>query len=146
MPGAISNFFMKTIVNSPLHPLLGSNFAVITFEGRKTGKRYSTPINVTRDGDAFTAVSLRNRNWWRNLRGGRQAQLRVSGRQYTVRGEVLEDRGAVIDGLTRYFTQNPGYARYFGVRLAPDGKPVSEDLDRAADERVMIRLSSVTAP
>ena len=145
MPSVISNFFMKTIVNSPLHPLLGSRFAVITFEGRKTGKLYSTPINVTRDGDAFTAVSLRNRNWWRNLRGGRQAELRVSGRQYTVRGEVSEDHGAVVDGLTRYFKQNPGYARYFGVRLAPNGEPVSEDLERAADERVMIRLSSVTA-
>ena len=145
MPGKISNFFMKTIVNSPLHPLLGSRFAVITFEGRKTGKRYSTPINVTQDGDTFTAVSLRSRNWWRNLRGGRQAKLRVSGKQYVVRGEVLEDHAAVVDGLQQYFKQNPGYARYFGVRLAPDGQPSGEDLDRAADERVMIRLSPVGA-
>ena len=90
-------------------------------------------------------MSFRNRTWWRNLRGGRQAQLRVSGRQYTVRGEVLEDHGAVVDGLTRYFRQNPGFARHFGVRLAPDGESVSEDLDRAADGRVMIQLSSVTA-
>ena len=143
MPNAISNFFMKTIVNSPLHPLLGNRFAVITFEGRKSGKRYSTPINVTQAGDTFTAVSLRSRNWWRNLRGGRGAELRVSGRQYTVRGEVLEDHGGVIDGLTQYFKQNPGYAKYFGVRLAPNGEPASEDLDRAANERVIIRLSSV---
>ncbi len=144
MPNAISNFFMKTIVNSPLHPLLGSRFAVITFEGRKSGKRYSTPINVTRGGDTFTAVSLRSRNWWRNLRGGRQAELRVSGRRYTVRGEVLEDHGAVVAGLAQYFRQNPGYAKYFGVRLTPDGQLSGEDLDRAADERVIIRLSSVT--
>ena len=145
MPNAISNFFMKTIVNSPLHPLLGNRFAVITVEGRKTGKQYSTPINVTQDGDAFTAVSLRDRNWWRNLRGGRQAQLRVSGRQYTVRGEVLEDRAAVDGGLKQYFKQNPGYARYFSVQLAPDGEPLSEDLERAANERVIIRLSPMGA-
>jgi deazaflavin-dependent oxidoreductase (nitroreductase family) len=144
MPGKISNFFMKTIVNSPLHPLLGNRFAVITFEGRKSGKRYSTPINVTRDGDAFIAVSLRNRTWWRNLRGGRQAQLRVSGKQYAVRGEVQEDHAAVVDGLAQYFKQNPGYAKYFGVRLAPDGEAAREDLDRAAGERVIVRLSSVT--
>ena len=145
MPGKISNFFMKTIVNSPLHPMLGSNFAVITFEGRKSGKRYSTPINVKRNGDVFTAVSLRSRNWWRNLRGGRPAQLRVSGQQYTVRGEVLEDRSAVVAELAQYFEQNPGYAKYFDVRLAPDGEPLNEDLDRAADERVMIRLRPATA-
>ena len=145
MPNAISNFFMKTIVNSPLHPLLGSNFAVITFEGRKSGKRYSTPINVTQNGESFTAVSLRSRNWWRNLRGGRQAQLRVSGRQYVVRGEVLEDHDAVVGGLAEYFKQNQGYARHFGVRLGPDGQPSREDLDRAADERVIIQLRPATA-
>jgi deazaflavin-dependent oxidoreductase (nitroreductase family) len=129
MPGKISNFFMKTIVNSPLHPLLGNRFAAITFEGRQSGKRYSTPINVTRDGDAYIAVSFRNRTWWRNLRGGRPAQLRVSGKQYAVRGEVLEDHAAVVDGLQQYFTQNPGYAKYFSVRLALAGEPLSEDLD-----------------
>ena len=145
MPGKLSNFFMKAIVNSPLHPVLGSNFAVITFEGRKSGKRYSTPINVTRDGDAFTVVSFRNRNWWRNLRGGRQARLRVAGRQYIVRGEVLEDRAAVVEGLAQYFKRNPGYAKYFDVRLAPDGEPLNEDLDRAANERVIIRLGLATA-
>jgi deazaflavin-dependent oxidoreductase (nitroreductase family) len=145
MPGKISNFFMKAIVNSPLHPLLGSRFAVITFEGRQSGKRYSTPINVTRDGDSFTAVSLRGRTWWRNLRGGRAASLRVAGKRYAVRGEVVEDRAAVVDGLAQYFKQNPGYAKYFGVQLAPDGELLSEDLGRAADERVIIRFSSVTA-
>ena len=145
MPGKISNFFMKTIVNSPLHPLLGNRFAVITFEGRKTGKQYSTPINVTQEGDTFTSVSLRRRNWWRNLRGGRQAKLRVSGKQYAVRGEVLEDHAAVVDGLQQYFKQDPAYARYFSVRLASDGGPVSEDLNRAADEHVIIRLRPATA-
>lgn len=146
MPNSISNFFMKAIVNSPLHPLLGNRFAVITFKGRKTGKQYSTPINVTQEGDTFTAVSLRSRNWWRNLRGGQAASLRVAGRQHTVRGEVLENHGAVVDGLTHYFKQNPNYARYFGVHLASDGQPSREDLDRAADERVIIHFSAVSVP
>lgn len=144
MPGTISNFFMKTIVNSPLHPVLGKNFAVITFEGRKTGKQYATPINVMRDGDTFTAVSVRDRTWWRNLRGGRQARLRVAGKQYVVRGDVLEDHTAVADGLVQYFKVNPGNAKYFNVRLAPDGQPSSEDLNRAADERVIIRFNAVS--
>ena len=87
------------------------------------------------DGEAYIAVSLRSRNWWRNLRGGRAANLRVAGKRYTVRGEVLEDHPAVVDALKQYFRQNPGYAKYFGVRLAPDGQPSSEDLDRAADTR-----------
>ena len=145
MPGKISNYFMKTIVNSPLHPMLGKNFAVITIQGRKTGKSYSTPINVAPDGDIFTTVSLRSRTWWRNLRGGHAASLRVAGKQYAVRGEVLEDHSAVVDGLAQYFKQNPGYAKHFAVRLAPDGQPSGEDLNRAADERVIIRLRPAAA-
>jgi len=142
MPGPIGNFFMKAIVNSPLHPLLGSNIAVITVEGRKSGKRYATPVNTVRDGDTFTVVSLRSRTWWRNLRGERLATLRASGKQYSVRGEVIENRDEVVAGLAQHFRQHPDYARFFGVRLAADGRPMQEDLERVADERVLIRLSS----
>lgn len=145
MPGPISNFFMKVIINSPLHPLLGNNFAVITVEGRKTGRQYSTPVNVMQTDDGFTVVSLRSRTWWRNLRGGRPAQLRVSGKRDTVRGEVLECRDEVIDGLAHYFQQHPSYAKHFGVRLDDGGQPAKNDLERVAGERVMIRLTSEAA-
>ena len=44
MSGNLGNLFMKTIINSPLHPLLGSGIALITVRGRKTGKPISTPV------------------------------------------------------------------------------------------------------
>jgi len=139
MPSAIGNFFIKTLLNSPLHPLLGSSFAVITVRGRKTGKLYSTPVNVTRDGDVFTIISRRERTWWRNLRGGGAAHLRVAGRRYAVQAEVIEDPAGVAAGLGEYFQHHPGYAKYFGVQLAADGEPGQADLERLADERVVIR-------
>jgi hypothetical protein len=46
MPTPLGNFFMKTLIYSPLHPLLGGSFAVITVTGRKTGNLISTPINT----------------------------------------------------------------------------------------------------
>jgi len=144
MPSPIGNFFMKAIVNSPLHRMLGSNIAVVTVEGRKTGKRYATPVNAVRDGDVSTVVSLRSRTWWRNLRDGRIATLRASGKQYSVRGEVLESHSEVVDGLRHFLQRHPGYAKYYGVRLASDGRPMQDDLERVADERVLIRLSSAT--
>jgi len=139
MPGKISNFFMKAIINSPLHPLLGNAFGVITVEGCRTGKLYSTPINITRNGDDLTAVSLKSRTWWRNLRGGRQAQLRLAGRQFAVSSEVLESREAVIEGFRQYLKLNSGYAKYYGVHLT-DEQPAAEDLERLVSERVIIRF------
>jgi deazaflavin-dependent oxidoreductase (nitroreductase family) len=140
MPGSIADSFVKSIVDLSLHSLLGDRFAVITVVGRKTGQQYSTPINVTRDGDVFTATSLRNRTWWRNLRGGRLARLRVSGREYSVHGDVLEDQDEVVAGLAACFAQQPNDAKYFGVRFDAAGRPAKDDLRRAADERVVIHL------
>ncbi len=143
MPGPIVNFFMKTLVNSPLHPLLGKSFAVITVTGRKTGKPIETPVNVVRLGGTLTVISLRNRTWWRNLRGGRTARLRHVGKRLPVRGEVVETPAEVEAGMTEYFAQYPGYAKYFNVTLGPDGKPDPRELERAAGERVLIKLQAV---
>ena len=103
MPSVLENFFMKVIINSPFHSLLGESFAVITFEGRKSGKHYSTPVNVARVDGEWTIVSMRERTWWRNLRGGRKAQLRVVGQRLQLRGKVVEDSTEVLAGLTNYF-------------------------------------------
>jgi hypothetical protein len=48
-------------------------------------------------------------------------------------------------GLTEYFRQYPGYAKYFKVRLDSDERPLPEDLEIAASERVIIRLTPVPA-
>jgi deazaflavin-dependent oxidoreductase (nitroreductase family) len=140
MPNAIGNFVIKTLLNSPLHPLLGGSFAVITVRGRKTGKLYATPVNVTRDGDVFTIISRRERTWWRNLRGGGAAHLHVAGQSYAVQAEVVEDPAGVAAGLGEYFQYHPGYARYFGVQLGTAGQVPQADLERLAGERVVIRL------
>ncbi len=143
MSGNIGNSFMKAIISSPLHPLLGSSFAVITVEGRKTGLPVSTPVNVVRDGDGLTVVSQRNRTWWRNLRGGRAATLRLAGRQLSARGEVLEAQNDVVEAFAHFFQRFPNYAKYYGVRPAADGSIATEALERLADKHVVIRLVEV---
>ena len=140
MPDPVSNFFMKTLVNSPLHPLLGGGIGVITFLGRKTGKRYSTPVNAVPDAGGFTVVSLKSRTWWRNLRSGGAASLRLAGKDYSVRGEVLESREEASAGLAGYLERHPSYAKYFSVGLDAAGKPIEAEVEQAAQERVVIYL------
>jgi hypothetical protein len=143
MPGPISNFFMKAILNSPLHGLLGDEIGVITVAGRQTGVRYSTPVNVVKDNGVYTATSLKERRWWRNLRGGRAAVLRVSGNQQTVWGEVFEAPAEVAECLDKYFNKHPASAKHFGVRLGQDGHPARQDLEREAEKRVVVYLHPV---
>ncbi len=140
MPSSVGNFFVKTIVTSRLHALLGDSFAVITLTGRKTGRLFSTPVNVIRQDDGWIVVSMRSRTWWRNLRGGRTAVLHIGGLRVEVCGEVLEDHDQVAAGLGDYFGQHPGYAKYFDIRLNEAGKPDPNDIHRLADERIIVRL------
>jgi deazaflavin-dependent oxidoreductase (nitroreductase family) len=140
MPNATGNFFMKAMINSPLHSLLGPSFAVITVTGRKTGRSISTPINVSHSEGSFTVVSMRDRTWWRNLRGNAAARLRVGGKTFPVRGEIIEDPGAVREELKMYFKQYPDYVKYFNIKQTPAGELDPEGLQRAAEERVIIHL------
>src|SRR3990172_8418081 len=120
MPSPMANAMMRFILASPLHPLLGPSFAVVSVEGRRTGRMRSTPVNAVRDGDTFTVLSMASRSWWRNLRGDRPATLLVSGKRYPVRGEVIEAVEQVSAALREHFIHNPGLACYFKVQLDAD--------------------------
>jgi hypothetical protein len=145
MPSPIGNYFIKAVACSPLHALLGDSLAVITVIGRRSGRALTTPINVVRQEEGWTATSLRSRTWWRNLRGGRTALLRIGGRQIDVRGEVLEDPQEAAAAFGIYFRQFPKYARFFDLKLEADGTPAPAGIERLARERVLIRLCPVEA-
>jgi deazaflavin-dependent oxidoreductase (nitroreductase family) len=140
MPSRISNFFVKTLLNSPLHPLMGRNTALITVTGRKTGRSICTPINTITLEDALTVISMRKRTWWRNLREGRTGFLHQAGKTFPVHADVVETPEKVITWLEKYFTQYPGYAKFFGIDSGPDGTPIPQELEHLAAERVIIRL------
>jgi hypothetical protein len=144
MPSRLSNFIIRSVLTSALHPILGERFALITVAGARTGRRYSTPINLIPHGDGFDVVSFRDRTWWRNLRQGAIASLHLAGRDVAVRGTVIEDAPGVVDTLAAYFARFPAEARYFGIRLGAEQQPMAEDISRAAEGRVVIKLTPLS--
>ena len=143
MPTPLGNFFVKTLINSPLHPLLGGSFAAITIVGRKTGNLITTPINTVCIEGVLAVISLRSRTWWRNLRAGNVASLRQAGKSYSMRAEVVETPADVAAWFEKYFRVYPGHVKYFEIHLGPDGNLAPQDLERLAGERVIIRLFPV---
>lgn len=143
MPGRFANRVVRALVESPLHGLMGDRLGVIHVAGRATGRTYATPVNVDREGPGWMVTSLRERTWWRNLRSGAPAKLRIAGRTRAVQASVEERPEAVLEALTAYFGRRPKEARYFGVRLDAAGRPAREDVERAAAKRVIIRLGEI---
>lgn len=119
---------------------MGESIAVITVTGCKTGKQISTPINVIKTENVYSVISSRDRTWWRNLRGGAEATLRVAGKTIKVDGQVLESNEEVRAALSLFFIQHANMAKYFKVSFNPDGSLNDSDLDKTADERVVIKL------
>ena len=70
----------RVILRSRFHRLMSRTVMLMIVTGRKTGRRYTIPVDYIRDGDTITADTSRHRIWWRNLRGGAPVSLLVGGR------------------------------------------------------------------
>jgi deazaflavin-dependent oxidoreductase (nitroreductase family) len=136
----LGNKFISLVLRSPFHGMLSKSTLLITVKGRKTGRKYTTPVNYLRRGDVLTIISFRSRTWWRNLRSGSEVTLQLRGRKVKGKGDVIEDESGVADALTDYFQQAPNYAKYFSVTFDEAGQPNRADVDREARIRVVIHV------
>jgi len=76
----MANAVMKPLLKSPLHFFASGGLMLITFTGKKSGNVYTTPVQYKQDGDTVRFLSVKERVWWRNLRGGAPVTLRIKGR------------------------------------------------------------------
>lgn len=128
------------LLKSPLHGVLSKNVMLTTVTGRKSGKTISTPTNYLRDGNTLWVISWRDRNWWKNLRGGAQAQVLLAGQTVQGRGQALEEQQAVAQSLFEYYSRAPRAAKYVQIGLDATGKPIAADCERAAQRLVVVRI------
>jgi len=130
---------MKFILRSPMHGMVSKTMLLITFTGRKSGKTYTTPVDYSQDGDQVTIFT--HANWWKNLNGGSPVTLRMRGRDLQGIAEpVAEDKGAVAAGLMEHLRKVPSDARYYGVTFDDQKNPRAEEVEKAAQSAVMIRV------
>ena len=133
------NHAMKFVLRSPVHGMVSKTILLITFTGRKSGKTYTTPVSYSQYGDQvyiFTHAA-----WWKNLRSGTPVTLRIRGREFQGLAEpVAEDKQAIAAGLTAHLRKVPSDARYYGVTFDDHGNPRAEEVEKAVQTVVMIRI------
>jgi deazaflavin-dependent oxidoreductase (nitroreductase family) len=136
----LGNPILAALLRSPLHAMADRSMMLISVTGRRSGKVYTTPVNCLRDGETLTVISMRERTWWRNLRGGAEVQVHLRGQARRGQASVAEDDTSVADALGRLLARNPAYARFLGVGTRPDGTAEPDDLARAARSRVVVSI------
>lgn len=135
------NPIMRWLLRSPLHFAVSKNTILMTYTGRKSGKVYSVPMNYLEIKGVLYTISSRERTWWRNLRGGAEVTLRLKGEDKKAWAEAFEDQGEVTEKLSLYFKTAPHIARYMKVRINVDDSPNAEDINRLAQEKVMVCMN-----
>jgi len=75
------------ILRSPLHRLLSRGLMLLSYTGRRSGRRHAIPVGYQRSGAVITVLASRARRkrWWRNFREPAPVELLVRGR--VLRGE-----------------------------------------------------------
>jgi len=100
---------------------------LLTVRGRKTGREYTTSVNlVQREGQWYLVSPYGERGWTRNARAAGEVTLRRGGKQETRRLEELPPAEAASI-LRDYMRLNPITRPYFDVKLdSPDEAFVAE--------------------
>ena len=136
----VLNPLFKGILRSPLHGLLSKRLLVMTFTGRKTGKRYSTPLAYVQAGD--TLLFGTQAPWWKNLRGGKPVSVRLRGSERTGVAEVVNDEAGMAECYRTLVASAPQYGRAIGVTLDANGEPDPAGVARARQRgHVVIRVT-----
>lgn len=134
------NPFMKRILMSPLHLPLSRWFAVIEWTGRKSGKRYRTPVAyLARVGETWITSGDR---WWLNLAERPNVAIWIKGTRHDALAEPVLDRAESARLHARMFQAKPFFARLAGL----PGRPTNSEIERSiAAGRMLVRVTDAPA-
>lgn len=114
------NATMRSLLRSPFSRLVDRGIVLLTVTGRRSGRRFSFPVQYVEDGGTLWIMSGAGpeKTWWRNLIGG--ARIAVLLRRHVSEGtaEVAtyeEDPATVEEGVRRYTARFPRFARKLGI-------------------------------
>ncbi|MCG5432428.1 hypothetical protein LV457_08990 [Mycobacterium sp. MYCO198283] len=90
----VVNPVLKRVLRTPLGGVL-TEFMVVSFTGRKTGRRYSVPVSAHHlDGELYVLLVAR---WKYNFKNGAPADVLYRGKSTPMRGELIRDWTVVGD-------------------------------------------------
>jgi deazaflavin-dependent oxidoreductase (nitroreductase family) len=90
-------WFVKNVINPIM--LLSGGVPILTVRGRRSGKRYRTPIYVVElNGTRYLTSPRGETTWSRNLRTTGELSLRINGQEASYRAEEVppSERGPII--------------------------------------------------
>jgi hypothetical protein len=130
----VVNPILRSLLRTPVMGAARNQLMVLSFTGRKTGRRYSIPVSAHRIDNVLYALT--GAPWKRNFRNGATADVLLDGKSTTMAGELIQDPSVVAD-LYRRCAESYGVKtaqRLMGLKFRDDRIPTLEEF-RAVAER-----------
>jgi len=134
---------IAALLASPLHGLLSGDVLLMTWTGRKSGRRYTLPLSyVEQGGQLYLCTRPEGSQWWRNLKGGADVELTLRGRRVAAVATILEaDSPEALDGLRAFVSRNPRTGEMLYHVARDGGAPRESDVQREVANSVVVRLA-----
>jgi hypothetical protein len=126
------NPILRTFLGTPLAGSARKQMMVISFKGRKTGRRYSIPVSAHMIDNQLYALT--SAPWKYNFRDGADAEVLHDGKRTPMRGELITDP-AVVANLSHRCAESYGVKRaqrMMGLGFRDQRIPTLEEFTEAA--------------
>ncbi|MGH3553831.1 MAG: hypothetical protein ACRDT5_14805 [Mycobacterium sp.] len=128
------NPILAMLLRTPLAGPARKQLMVMSYTGRKSGRKYSIPLSAHQiDNDLYALTAA---PWKHNFRDGAAAQVLHDGKTATMRGQLIGDRALVADIYSRCAESYgaKGAERAMGLKFADHQMPTREDFAHAVDQ------------
>lgn len=134
---------VERLLRSRLHWLVSERLLLLSYEGRVSGTRITTPVLYERDGDDVVVTTHREAvNWWKNFRGSYPATLWLRGEPVEVTGAAVLNASEIADWLAYLGARSWLWRRLLG-RFGVSARDSLDDLESTAENVVVVRFRRV---
>jgi hypothetical protein len=139
------NVPMRALLRSPFHGVASRNLCILRYRGRRSGRRYETPLSYVREGERVWLLSSRDTRWWTSFTPGPgvPAPVEVLAAGTVLRGRartIQHERERLRETARRFLTALPRDAMVYGIGLDRARRPKEDDLERALGRLVLVEV------
>jgi hypothetical protein len=133
---------IRALLRSPIHGVASKHLCILSYRGRRSGRKFETPLSFMREGNLVRLLSSRETHWWLNFKD-EAVDVEVEIAREAFKGKalsILEDGDRLRNGVRTFLTEVPRDAVVYGIKLDGDRKPRESDIETAAGHVVLVEI------
>ncbi|MHB8806662.1 MAG: hypothetical protein ACYC59_03690 [Anaerolineaceae bacterium] len=142
--GTILNPIIKSILRSPLHPLMSDHSLVIQYMGREFGKEHSFPAYYQQEGNSLQVLVEKTEDWWRSLKNGANVKVIIKGNELRGWAEAIQDAQSVKKNFLLLLNAIPELSTELEVRRDENSVYSTEDIEKNLQQLGLLTITLQT--